>query len=201
MIRPLSTICSQYALLSWTVRLDQNCPLLIVMLHVTLKDRKAYKALYKPESLGQCGTSFHLKTVLRRTNANGNVKSNYKAHEELLLLIVKALVHIAADDITNSTEQNRDTVLSHIFSKIYGLRCSNDDFIHNYYCNLITWGMQIINMNDTAKEGDTERLMLNMKENAVLLLKLNHEQVLYRMCKHHPSSKLYVIASHKNKST
>ncbi|VDI79977.1 Hypothetical predicted protein, partial [Mytilus galloprovincialis] len=127
---------------------------------------KAYKALYKQESLGQCGTLFHLKTVLRRTNANGNVKSNYKAHEELLLLIVKALIRIAADDLPHSSEQNRETVLSHIFSKIYGLNCSNDDFIYNYYCNLITWGLQIINMSDTAKEGDTERLILNMKENA-----------------------------------
>ncbi|XP_063410391.1 uncharacterized protein LOC134693486 [Mytilus trossulus] len=80
---------------------------------------KAYKALYKQESLGQCGTLFHLKTVLRRMNANGNVKSNYKAHEELLLLIVKALICIVADDLPHSSEQNRDTVLSHIFSKIY----------------------------------------------------------------------------------
>ncbi|CAG2255114.1 unnamed protein product [Mytilus edulis] len=50
--------------------------------------------------------------------------------------------------------------------KCYSLRCSNDDFIYNYYCNLITWGLQFINMSDTAKEGDTERLILSMKENA-----------------------------------
>ncbi|XP_076081561.1 uncharacterized protein LOC143052416 [Mytilus galloprovincialis] len=127
---------------------------------------KAYKALFKSDSLGECGTLFHMKTALRRNDVNGNVKSNYKAHEELFLLIVKALIHVASDEIRDCREQNRDIVLSNVFSKIYGLGYSTDDYIYNYFTNLITWGMQIMNMNDTAKEGDMERLIMNMKENA-----------------------------------
>ncbi|CAC5405408.1 unnamed protein product [Mytilus coruscus] len=127
---------------------------------------KAYKALFKSDSLGECGTLFHMKTALRRNDVNGNVKSNYKAHEELFLLIVKALIHIASDEIKDCREQNRDIVLSSVFSKIYGLGYSTDDYVYNYFTNLLTWGMQIVNMNDTAKEGDMERLIMNMKENA-----------------------------------
>ncbi|CAG2203952.1 unnamed protein product [Mytilus edulis] len=76
---------------------------------------KAYKALFKSDSLGECGTLFHMKTALRRNDVNGNVKSNYKAHEELFLLIVKALIHVASDEINklirDCSEQNRDIVL------------------------------------------------------------------------------------------
>ncbi|XP_052072085.1 uncharacterized protein LOC127710328 [Mytilus californianus] len=136
----------------------------------TLKlNDKVYKALFKSDSLGECGTLFHMKTALRRNDVNGNVKSNYKAHEELLLLIVKALIHIASDEIKDCREQNRDIVLSSVFSKIYGLYSlgySTEDYVCNYFTNLLTWGMQIVNMNDTAKEGDMERLIMNMKENA-----------------------------------
>ncbi|CAG2194770.1 unnamed protein product [Mytilus edulis] len=141
---------------------------------------KAYKALFKSDSFGECGTLFHMKTALRRNDVNGNVKSNYKAHEELFLLIVKALIHVASDEIRDCREQNRDIVLKDEWLQIIklfvdaneykqlflGLGYSTDDYIYNYFTNLITWGMQIMNMNDTAKEGDMERLIMNMKENA-----------------------------------
>lgn len=55
--------------------------------------------------------------VLRKTNAN--VKSDCKAHEEVLLLIVKTLVHLKAGDIKNNKERNKDTVMSHFFQKLW----------------------------------------------------------------------------------
>ena len=36
----------------------------------------------------------------------------------------------------------------------------------NYFTNLITWGMQIMSMNDTARELDMEILIMKMKKNA-----------------------------------
>ncbi|XP_052098862.1 uncharacterized protein LOC127733557 [Mytilus californianus] len=132
---------------------------------------ETYKALFKSDSLGECGTLFHMKTALRRNDVNGNVKSNYKAHEELFLLIVKALIHIASDEIKDCREQNRDIVLSSVFSKIYGLFILRSRIQYRRLClqlfhKFINLGMQIVNMNDTAKEGDMERLIMNMKENA-----------------------------------
>ena len=48
-----------------------------------------------------------------------------------------------------------------ILGKMYG----DDDQHLNYFCNLMTWGLQILNMNSTAKEGDLDRMVLNSKEN------------------------------------
>ena len=49
--------------------------------------QKAYRRFWNRESVRDPGTLFHFKTLLRHTNVNGNVKSNFKAHEELFLLV------------------------------------------------------------------------------------------------------------------
>ncbi|CAC5416828.1 unnamed protein product [Mytilus coruscus] len=69
---------------------------------------KAYKALYRAESICIPGTLFHAKTILRRQDVTGNVKSNYKAHEDLFLLMVKALLHFASDQIQVQDNEDRD---------------------------------------------------------------------------------------------
>ncbi|CAG2230062.1 unnamed protein product [Mytilus edulis] len=81
------------------------------------KPNKAYKALYTAESLCTPGTLFHAKTILRRQDVTGNVKSNYKAHEDLFLLMVKALLHVAADQIQVQDSEDRDYILSQLYSK------------------------------------------------------------------------------------
>ena len=60
---------------------DPNCWLLYFW-HL----QKAYKRFWKKDCRDR-GTLFFFKTLLRLTNVNGNVKSNYKAHEELFLLV------------------------------------------------------------------------------------------------------------------
>ena len=46
-----------------------------------------------------------------------------------------------------------------------GEQYGNEDGVLNYFANLMIWGTQIMNMTDTAKEGDMERLLHNCKEN------------------------------------
>lgn len=73
-------------------------------------------------SFGQPGTLYHAKVILRRADVNGNVKSNYKAHEDLFLLMFKALVHIAAEQTNlEGTCTDREYVLSKIYRKIHGM--------------------------------------------------------------------------------
>ncbi|CAG2230058.1 unnamed protein product [Mytilus edulis] len=134
------------------------------------KHKKAYKALYTAESLCTPGTLFHAKTILRRQDVTGNVKSNYKAHEDLFLLMVKALLHVAADQIQVQDSEDRDSILSQLYSKVHGEEHDAQDQVMNYFINVIEWGLLIINMNDTAKEGDFERLEVNCKAGIGFLL-------------------------------
>ncbi|XP_052080780.1 uncharacterized protein LOC127718769 [Mytilus californianus] len=131
---------------------------------------KAYKALFRAESICTPGTLFHAKTILRRQDVTGNVKSNYKAHEDLFLLMVKALLHVAAEQIQVQDNEDRDSILSQLYSKVHGEEHDAEDQVMNYFINIIEWGLLIMNMNDTAKEGDFERLEINCKEGIGFLL-------------------------------
>ena len=79
--------------------------------------QKAYSTLFKQMSYGQSGKLYHALVILRRTDVNGNVKSNYKAHEDLFLLMFKALVHVAAEEIYS---HDRD----YVFKLILELYCT-----------------------------------------------------------------------------
>ncbi|CAC5393314.1 unnamed protein product [Mytilus coruscus] len=152
------------------------------------KQKKAYKALFIAESICTPGTLFHAKTILRRQDVTGNVKSNYKAHEDLFLLMVKALLHVAADQIQVQDTEDRDSILSQLYSKVHeSLRFvvplkvkehDAEDQVMNYFINIIEWGLLIMNMNDTAKEGDFERLEINCKEGIGFLLGHYIQQIL-----------------------
>lgn len=49
-----------------------------------------------------------------------------------------------------------------LFSE-YDIAPSTKDALYNYCCNLCQWTLQLLSMNDTAKEGDLDRLVFNSK--------------------------------------
>ena len=51
-----------------------------------------YKTFYKESSKTQPGTISSFRNLLRRTDVNDKVKSNFQAHIDLLSIIVKGLV-------------------------------------------------------------------------------------------------------------
>lgn len=193
--------------------------------------QKAYKALYSRESAAEKGTLYYYKVLLRRTDANGNVKSNFKAHWDLLitvgchLMIEQALEYFGMDTTESQPTKNqppegieassrqtrqeclqkmlRDFLLHYGYGqfslgqptvdnrpqeeehlvttyKILGKTADGkvlvipvqasskppaEDRLLNYASNLCHWAMQLMSMDDTAKEGDIDRLMLNCKYN------------------------------------
>ena len=77
--------------------------------------------MFKPESTAEKGTIYNCKVIIRRNDVNGNVKSNYKAHEDLLLLMTKALIQVAAEDLKEESEFDREAVLCKLLRKIQGI--------------------------------------------------------------------------------
>ena len=76
--------------------------------------------MFKAGSVEERGTLYHAKIYLRRADVNGNVKTNYKAHEDLLLIMVQALLHYASESIENSEEVGREAVLNLIYNEVHG---------------------------------------------------------------------------------
>lgn len=149
------------------------------------------------ESSRQTGTLYHAKNVLQRSSVNGKVKTRFKAHHELLMVLGKCLMKenlmeffgMASESSAPTREINSDTyergrkwmrieekceLLESAVSKFI---CQNgylqfdldggataettDDELLNYCSNLCYWYLQILEMDDTAKDGDITRIIPN----------------------------------------
>ncbi len=194
---------------------------------------KAYKALYRKESCGQRGTLYYYKVLLHRTDVNGNVKSNFKAHWDLLitagsLMILEQVMEHFGMETPNSPptkhqpppniskadkevrlETTRRMLNVFLNAFKYGNFSFHDeveacppqaasvtvkyvvvgvtsaghklvipvqespktspkppeDRVFNYCCNLSHWALHLMELEDTAKEGDLDRQIINCKYN------------------------------------
>ena len=189
--------------------------------------QKAYKSLYHGSSGSgrQSGTLYSLKNKLRRTNVNGKVKSNFSAHEELLLTVTESLIKEQAfayfgmeeessaptkNCVENPQAMKTEEAITMLenFVRFYGyaqfdlqekapppaeasaLQAAGQrrvyvqaqlpngqivllpatmagelpqDHVYNYSMNVCHWGLHLMQMNDTAKEGDLNRTIVNLK--------------------------------------
>ena len=176
---------------------------------------------------------YHFKVILRRGDANGNVKSNFKAHASLFtllgeeMILSQAMQYFGMDDKTseptthtfpskvkNLSRFDRSQIASEILKKYiehhkYGTLLREEskalppkdleikvlykivgktaeghlllapvqqipiptpsppppDTIYNYCSQLCHWALHFFHLNDTAKEGDVDRLVSNCKFN------------------------------------
>lgn len=156
--------------------------------------QKLYKQLYDAKSSREQGTLAYFKTLLRRTDVTGKVKSNFQGHADLIKIVVKGLIveqflsffdmqnendHptpsniIIPDNISSATKINKVRVQQEIFEsflKYYGYIPSENivhstDELFNYCNQLCLWGLQFFEMEDTAKEGDICRVIPNLSHN------------------------------------
>ena len=201
------------------------------MLHYFLQ--KAYKALFDKSSGAQKGTLYYFKVLLRRKDVTGNVKSNFKAHWDLLMTVGEHMImeqvmeffgmdtpasqptkNKPPQDIESGGKDIKHDYAKKIllsFLKLHGygtlslqeppkpavqpetsvirttyqvLGRTTDgkilvipvqqtvpaapkapDAMQNSCHNLCHWVLQLVMMDDTAKEGDVDRLLLNTKYN------------------------------------
>ena len=56
---------------------------------------------------------------MRRGDVTGKVKSNYKAHEDLFLLLTQALLHVASEHL-DQNNKDRTEALTKIFNIVNG---------------------------------------------------------------------------------
>ena len=189
--------------------------------------------------------------LLRRTDVNGNVKSNFKAHWDLLqnvgkfLIIEQAMEYFGmeshnslptknkppadisnADNETKTQEANRllRMFLNHYEYGEFSLEATKEkpmqnqvpstevkyvvigslktaqgnklvvkkiqepeslpvkpqpDRLYNYSSNLCHWALHLMQLDDTAKEGDTDRLIINCKYNLAFFFTLEAVEVFY----------------------
>lgn len=116
---------------------------------------------------------------------NGKVKGAFKSHHSFLLLVGKMMIqeqfleYFGMDDPSSAPTQNIPSCNNHtrslserraeMFDMIKGFiihygylnsdKDSTDDSVYNYCSNLCHWVLQLIQMEDIAKEGDIVRLI------------------------------------------
>ena len=164
---------------------------------------------------------YFFKAKLKRGDVNGNVKSNFRAHEDLLLMVGQQMVIEQAlelfdldacdsqpsisqipHDTSTLDHETKVKLADEILGKFvnhygYGKFSMNapevenvvdteilvaqsssgdlsfstnkvtkpPDYIYNYSMQLCHWAVHLMSMNDTAKEGDVTRLLLNCSYN------------------------------------
>ena len=181
--------------------------------------------MYKTESANEMGTLSYFRNKLGHTQVNGSVKSNYKAHEQLVLLVGEFyLVEQALEffnmpthdswpsgvprDVENLPLDQQQEIANnlllgmlrhyqylqfnldgHVESNInpprelvrdvYVLSRRQDgaliarpskwapppDAVMSYGSQVCAWSLQLMNLNDMAKEGDINRIGLSVKAN------------------------------------
>lgn len=137
--------------------------------------------VYHANSIGEEGTLAHLKNILRKTDVNGNVKSNFKAHFNLLMLVLEKLVqrqameyakdHPIQDNIMSATSETKTRVRNEFvggmltkFEYLEDVPSQPvDDQVLNYFNTVCIYGLHIKCLDDTAKEGDITRAIPNLK--------------------------------------
>ncbi|XP_060578320.1 uncharacterized protein LOC132735396 [Ruditapes philippinarum] len=169
-------------------RFEDLHPFVIELWH-TKQDflEKCYKELYSTKTLRQPGTLYHYKSKLQRTDVNGKVKGAFKSHHDFIMLVGKRMVteqfieYFGMENSSSAPTKNvpiikksvceRRVQMHEILEKFmdhYGylkdscdLRksCDETDSVYNYSSNLCHWVVNLLNMDDIAKEEDMVRLV------------------------------------------
>ena len=184
---------------------------------IILIQQKAYKCLYGSEAATDKGTLRYFKAILNRTDVTGKVKSNYQAHENLLLTVGQGImveqalelfkmddssctpifpdgIDAPADDATKEEKiasydkimrffinncgygdiqfqlDHKPRVPQSYIVKVNGNgqlvatpHMTGFDMVEVYSTNICHWTLHLMQLNDTAKEGDVIRLIPNLK--------------------------------------
>ena len=77
---------------------------------MVLSKQKLMKKFFRKGGGRDVGTLAYLKTVIHRSDVNGEVKQRYKSHEEFVLLVGKAIViHAAMEHFGISAKDGQAT--------------------------------------------------------------------------------------------
>ena len=136
----------------------------------------SYHLLHNAKSSSEKGTLKYFREKYNRKNATpAKVLDSYEGSEELFLsvgkaYIVSALLHFWNDvlQFDNATGKFVDT---YVFQGMPGKE--GNDFVKNYAICFIYLTLVVIQLKDTAAEGDGDRNLINQKINYFLQF-LNH---------------------------
>ncbi|CAC5375610.1 unnamed protein product [Mytilus coruscus] len=168
-------------------RLEHLRPVVIELWHLKQDYlEKTFKALYKMDSLDKLGTLAFWRNRLKKTDVNGKVKGHFNSHSEFFKLIVRELICEQAFELFNlnledntpypqnickasrlTKEQKMRELTSEVLDKFdvmrIGVPSESNDELYNYSTNLTIRGLHYLQMEDTIKEGDISRIILNLK--------------------------------------
>ena len=153
----------------------------------------SYSFLHKAESVNQVGTlKFFREKYNRRNVTPSKVLDSYEGSEELFLSVGKAYIVTAAlnffgmsdleerpslhkfpENIARETLENKKKYFDDAFGKFidkFLLQkvdandcCNDDDYVKNYALCFIFLAILVMQMKDTAAEGDGSRNLINQK--------------------------------------
>ena len=122
-----------------------------------------------------------MKALLNLTSVPQDPKSNMKACEDFLLLIMDALVKVAAEKLMNEQQHIHSTSVQEL-SELIIQKYANidkvvkqDDDLHFYVTELLTLTLIWHNYHDSVREGDGDRVMMLWKFLLVILKKSNRK--------------------------
>ena len=153
----------------------------------------SYSFLHKAESINQVGTLKYFREKFNRRNATpSKVLDSYEGSEELFLSVGKAYIVTAAlnffgmsdleerpslhqfpENIVRETLENKKKYFDDAFGKFIDKfllqkvdvtdSCNEDDYVKNYALCFIFLAILVMQMKDTAAEGDGSRNLINQK--------------------------------------
>ena len=152
----------------------------------------SYSFLHKAESVNQVGTLKYFREKYNRRNATpSKVLDSFEGNEELFLSVGKAYIVTAAlnffgmsdleerpslhtfpENIASKTLENKkyfDDAFGKFIDKFLLQKvdvndcCNDDDYVKNYALCFIFLAILVMQMKDTAAEGDGSRNLINQK--------------------------------------
>ena len=148
----------------------------------------AYNLLFSAASVNEKGTLKYFRKKLNRKNVTPNkVVDSYEGCEEFFISVGKAYIIVAAmhffgmndlndqpadfpKDIEQATKEVKldyiDTKLDSFVKQFViqsGFDSNTDDYVKNYSLMTIFFTVLLLQMKDTAAEGDGERNLINQK--------------------------------------
>ena len=150
-----------------------------------------YRLLYSAESLAEVGSLKFFRERYNRKNVTPNkVLDSYEGCEEMFISVGKAYIaqaflqhfgmvdldgaptkHMFDGDITKATDEQLQRYFDHViglFVDEFVLQKApyvnvQQDFVRNYGLNMIYFTVLLLQMKDTAREGDGDRNLINQK--------------------------------------
>ena len=172
--------------------------------------QKVYKRVYKKYD-NEAGTLYNLRTLLKRGDVNGDVKSGkFECHSQLLLLVGEVLIceqfmeflqldsvddkpsaNLVPDTVQNMSQEEKEVVADSLLSKFldkygYGELSSSGlpqgDGVYNYCNQVAHFALHLMNLNDMAKEGDVDRAITNVQYNSHIFHSHSLSSKYYHQC-------------------